>query len=163
MQPHHSIVDTVEKSKNNWPEAFTTLSPSILRIHRLHDYLRNNMEQLVKQYDLQAADFGVLETLRKEPQPYCLSPTDLYQGMLFSSGGLTKVLNRLTDAQLIERMDNPLDKRSKLVVLSPQGKELIEMVIQDLHQIEQKSMARLSDLEKQQLEQLLSKLLGEWE
>ncbi|CAM2858532.1 MarR family winged helix-turn-helix transcriptional regulator [Vibrio rarus] len=163
MHNHFPVADRLEKFKIHWPEAYTTLSPSILRIHRLHDYFHNNVEQLVKHYDLQAADFGVLETLRREPAPYCLSPTELYQSMLFSSGGLTKVLNRLTGAGLIRREDNPLDKRSKLVLLNEQGLRIIEVVTEELHQLEHKNMARLSATEKQQLDRLLSKLLQEWE
>ncbi|MFS1437336.1 MarR family winged helix-turn-helix transcriptional regulator [Shewanella sp. 10N.286.48.A6] len=163
MPKPDSINQILQKSADNWPESFATISPSILRLHRIHTYLHHNMESVVKHHQLQAADFGVLETLRKEPAPFCLSPTQLYCAMLFSSGGLTKVLTRLTNAGLIVRLDNPEDKRSKLVQLSDKGKVLIEQVILELHQKEQRKMASLTVDEQQHLDALLKKLLGVWE
>ncbi|HEY5714845.1 MAG TPA: MarR family transcriptional regulator, partial [Psychromonas sp.] len=101
--------------------------------------------------------------IHRESLSGCLSPTEIYNSMLFSSGGLTKVLNRVTKAGLVERIDNPEDKRSKLVKLTDTGRILIVKVMQELHSSEQKKMAVLSDLEKQQLNSLLVKFISAWE
>ena len=163
MLKQETIANILKQLEENKPESFKKYSSAILRIHRIHDYLHQNLVQIIEKYDLQHADFGVLATLNREKAPYCLSPTELSHSMLFSSGGLTKVLNRVTDAGLIERIDNPEDKRSKLVKLTEKGKILIEKILPELHRSEQKKMAVLSKQEQQQLDTLLEKLLSMWE
>ncbi|AZG36763.1 MULTISPECIES: MarR family winged helix-turn-helix transcriptional regulator [Shewanella] len=163
MSKQKSITSILTKTAENWPESNQNISPEILKIHRIHQHLQQNLTKVVERYGLQSADFSALETLRKEPPPHCLSATALSHSMLFSSGGLTKLLNRITNAGFIERVDNPQDKRGKLVQLTEKGKSLIGKVIVELHQQEQEKMAFLSKNEKTALNVLLNKILGEWE
>ncbi|MGF1757260.1 MarR family transcriptional regulator [Photobacterium sagamiensis] len=163
MSKQESVANILKKIEEHWPESFENYSPAILRMHRIHDYLQQNLAQVIEKYDLQRADFSVLATLRRGGEPYCLSPTELYCSMLFSSGGLTKVLGRITKAGLVERIDNPEDKRSKLVQLTESGKSLIDKIIQELHNSEQKKMAVLSGQEQDQLNTLMEKFLSAWE
>ncbi|MBR9728878.1 MarR family winged helix-turn-helix transcriptional regulator [Shewanella intestini] len=162
MQQQETVDSILYSTKTHWPEAYKTITPAILRLIRTHyhiDVVLNNVQQ---KYQLQGAEFGILTTLRRSGAPYCLSPTALYHSLLFSSGGLTKVLNRVEKAGLITRVDNPDDKRSKLVKLTPKGKVLIEKLVVELHQKEQQKMAILTLDEQQQLEGLLKKLLKSW-
>ncbi|MDO6762226.1 MarR family winged helix-turn-helix transcriptional regulator [Agarivorans sp. 1_MG-2023] len=160
MKHQESIDSILCSTQLNWPEAYETMSPAILRMVRVHHGFNQTLESAIGQYQLQVADFGILVTLRRYPAPYCLSPTTLYSAMLFSSGGLTKVLNRVTQAGLIERVDNPEDKRSKLVQLTTAGKTLIDKVVIELHLQQQRRMAVLTSDEQAQLNHLLSKLGG---
>ncbi|MEZ9236300.1 MarR family winged helix-turn-helix transcriptional regulator [Shewanella sp. 10N.286.52.A9] len=162
MPKQESVDSILQSTKINWPEAYDHISPSILKLLRAHHHIRTDLEELLGHYQIQGADFGILATLRRSGEPYCLSPTTLYHSLLFSSGGLTKVLNRMKQAELIERLDNPDDKRSKLVKLSPMGKELVDAIIVELHKNEQKKLAILSEDEIKQLDILLSKLLLSW-
>ncbi|MFT5806738.1 MAG: DNA-binding MarR family transcriptional regulator [Moritella dasanensis] len=158
-----SITKILESMTLNWPECGATVSPAILRLFRVSDMFHNTVKLHVEKYNLQCADFGVLCTLRRSPSPYCLSPTVLYQSMLFSSGGLTKVLGRLSQAELIERLDNPEDKRSKLVQLTGKGQQLVEMILPALHQQDQKMLQVLSSDEQAQLNSLLQRVLEQTE
>ncbi|MCW8330154.1 MarR family transcriptional regulator [Photobacterium sp. SDRW27] len=160
MTKQESIANILKKIEENWPQSAEKCSPAILRIHRIHDYHQQDLIKIVEANDLQRADFGVLAALRREGGSCCLSPTELYQSMLFSSGGLTKVLNRVTTLGLIARLDNPEDKRSKLVQLTEKGKVLIDKVIQELHNHEQQRISVLSEQEQEQLNALLEKLLS---
>ena len=45
--------------------------------------------------------------LRSVPSPYELTPTELYDAVLLSSGGMTKVLRRLETRGLVSRGENP--------------------------------------------------------
>lgn len=156
---NNSVREIVVAMHDNWPECAQTMSVPLLKITRLQDIYKNKIETCIAQYQLQHTDFSVLATLRRSVIPYCLSPTDLYKSMLFSSGGLTKVLGRLVEAGLVERLDNPDDKRSKLVKLSIKGKQLIETVMPELHQQQQHLLKGLSDNEIAQLDSLLGKIL----
>jgi len=163
MSKQETINNILKKVAENEADFYLDYTPDILRIHRIHDYLHQELFRIIEKYNLQEADFSVLGTLRREKSPYCLSPTELSHSMLFSSGGLTKVLIRVSDAGLIERIDNPEDKRSKLVKLTEKGKILIDKVIPELHRQERKKMSVLSAGEQQQLSLLLEKLLSAWE
>ncbi|WP_394132289.1 MarR family winged helix-turn-helix transcriptional regulator [Shewanella maritima] len=162
MAKLESVDSILQTTKINWSEAYDGISPSILRLVRAHHFIRSDLENLLSNYQLQGADFGILATLRRNGAPYCLSPTALYHSLLFSSGGLTKVINRMGQAGLIERIDNPDDKRSKLVQLTQKGKELVDAVIIELHKNEKKKLSVLSKNEIQQLDTLLNKLLSSW-
>ncbi len=159
----NSIKQILEEGALNWPERVGSTSPALLRLFRVSDIFQSNIQQYVERFNLQRADFGVLCTLRRSPAPYCLSPTALYQAMLFSSGGLTKVLGRLSKVELIERLDNPEDKRSKLVQLTAQGKQLVETMLPELHQQEQRIFQVLSKDEQEQLNTLLQRILEQYE
>ncbi|TEW56015.1 MarR family transcriptional regulator [Psychromonas sp. RZ22] len=145
--------------RENWPECAETMSFALLKVTRVQELFKNEIESCVGQYDLQHADFSVLATLRRSPVPYCLSPTDLYKSMFFSSGGLTKVLVRLVDAGLIKRVENPDDKRSKLVQLNTKGKQLVEKIMTQLHQQDKSLLSGLTAVETMQLDTLLQKVL----
>lgn len=159
----NSINNILESFALNWPECALSTSPALLRLFRVSDIFQHNIAQHVEKFALQRADFGVLCSLRRSPAPYCLSPTNLYQSMLFSSGGLTKVLGRLSGAGLIERLDNPQDKRSKLVQLTAQGKQLVEIMLPALQQQEQQILEVLSETEQAQLNLLLQRILKQYE
>lgn len=163
MSEQESLETILKLGKKNWPEAFDNLRPMILMIHRIHSHLDDDLDQLITQFELQKADFGILMTLRRSGSPYCLSPTELYRSMLFSSGGLTKVLSRVTQAGLIERLENPEDGRSKLVKLTEPGRRLIEKIALTLHQQEYHRLDGLTNDEKKQLGHILKKMLGQWE
>ena len=163
MSKQQTIANVLENLKKNRLKSFENHSPVLLRIHRIHDHLHHNLNQIIAEYKLQEADFFVLETLRRDSESSCLSPTELYCAMLFSSGGLTKVLSRVTSAGLVERIDNPNDKRSKLVKLTEVGKVLIDNITQELNLSDQKKMSVLSKQEQEQLNMLLAKLLSVWE
>ena len=147
----------------NWPECAKSMSLALLKMVRIQELFKKQIENCVEAHQLQHADFSVLATLRRSPFPYCLSPTALYQSMLFSSGGLTKVLVRLVEAGLVERLENPDDKRSKLVKLNDNGKQLVERIMPQLHQNDKALLAGLTESEVLQLDGLLGKLLDHHE
>ena len=143
----------------NWPEYAKTMSLSLLQMVNFQQLFKHEIQVFITRFGLQKADFGVLVTLRRSAKPYCLSPTELYKHMLFSSGGLTKVLTRLVDAGLIERLENEQDKRCKLVKLNYNGQQLIEEMMPQLHLQQKKLLEGLSEKEVLQLEGLLQKAL----
>lgn len=120
---------------------------------------RNHLNPLFNEYGLQPGEFDVLATLRRSGKPYALTPTDLYDTAMISSGSMTNRINRLEQAGLVERIVNPDDGRGFLVCLTQKGFELIEMLI-PLHVVNQKTILACLTLDEQnQLASLLEKLL----
>ena len=143
----------------NWPEGVDASSLTLLKIARIQDIFKNEIEYCTTQYELQHADFSLLIALRRSPKPYCLSPADLSKSMFFSSRDLTNVLACLEDEELIERLNNPLDKHNKLVKLNEKGKQLVERIMPELHKKNKALLKGLTKEEQMQLEALLQKTL----
>src|SRR5690554_2058225 len=78
-----------------------------------------------KEHGLQAGEFDVLATLRRAGSPYALTPTQLFETLMVSSGGMTNRLDRLEKAGLIVRAPNPEDRRGTLVSLTEPGLALM--------------------------------------
>src|SRR5947207_13665319 len=78
---------------------------------------------------LQLGWFDLLAALRRAGAPYELKPTELMQTTMLSSGGVTKRLDRLAAAGLIERRPDPGDRRGTLVRLTRKGKTAIDKAV----------------------------------
>ena len=150
--------DVLQLNKDNWPECAETSFPALLRLTQVNNIFIQIIKDCVESYGLQSADFNLLTCLRRNPAPHVLSPTELYQSMLFSSGGLTKVLNRLQKMELIERLDNPEDKRSKLVKLSSSGKALVEEIMPVLHKQAKRMVEEITSEELVVLDELMQRI-----
>lgn len=110
-------------------------------------------------YNLSTSEFDVLMTLLCHIEP--MSPTNLYESMIFSSGGMTKLLKKLEEKKLIERIPSKKDKRSLLVALSREGKKLVSDAFGDVVKINTEVLSKLEESEQATLENLLKKLLTE--
>ncbi|WP_017445538.1 MarR family winged helix-turn-helix transcriptional regulator [Gayadomonas joobiniege] len=162
MQARESIFTVIEKFKLNWPDCGERLNPYFLKMYRIHELLQAQIENYLAGLGLQKADFSLMTALRRSEHPYVLSPTELSQSMVFSSGGLTKVIMRLDQKGYIKRLDNPDDKRSRLVALTEIGKHIVEETMSEVQKMEQNSCP-LTEQECDQLVALLDKLLHKLE
>ena len=114
-------------------------------------------------HELQAGWLDLLAALRRAGQPYELNPTELMRATMLSSGGMTKRLDRLADAGLVERRPDPADRRGILVRLTPRGKAVVEKAIEDHVANEERLLRPLNAADRRALDDLLRKLLDELE
>ncbi|MGE4372810.1 MAG: MarR family winged helix-turn-helix transcriptional regulator [Xanthobacter sp.] len=120
---------------------------------------RDRLNPLFAEYGLQTGEFDVLATLRRSGKPYALTPTELYEAAMISSGSMTNRIDRLEKTGLVTRQPNPADKRGTLVVLTTKGLALIEHAV-GAHVANQHAIVNgLNDEERHQLSELLAKLL----
>lgn len=108
-------------------------------------------------YGLTTSEFDVLMSLLCQNKP--LTPTELYENMIFSSGGMTKLLKKLESKKLIHRLPSQEDKRSMLVSITPQGVELTIKAFDDIVRITMDSFGVLDESEKNIFEKILKKIL----
>lgn len=120
---------------------------------------RDYLNPFFKSHGLQQGEFDVLATLRRSGAPYELVPTQLFEALMISSGGMTNRLDRLEKAGWIARKPNPEDRRGTLVALTEQGLELINQIFPLHVENEAKALTTLSKKEQQTLQGLLEKLL----
>lgn len=82
----------------------------------------NGEEFLKEKFSLITSEIDVLASLYTHGG--VLSPTQLYDLTIFSSGGMTKLLNRLEDRGYIYRKQDVKDKRCMLVCITKEGEEI---------------------------------------
>ena len=148
----------INRCKSEWPQKHHDAGATVVRIIRASDNLLSNGRKRFEKYDLTAAEFDTLATLRKCGEPYQLMPSHICEANLLSSGGLTKVLISLEERKLIKRVTHPEDKRSRLVKLTAAGKKLIEQVMEEVLQAHENLLSILwTKQEREQFNQLMKK------
>ena len=130
------------------------------RASRLVRLSRKWIEPVFTRHDLDTGEFDVLATLRRSGVPYCQRPTELYQSLMITSGGLTDRLNRLEKKGFIKRIVSETDRRSALVQLTATGLKTINAAFVEDMTIEAELLSVLDDGERRQLATLLARLLS---
>lgn len=145
------LTNFYEKVKNgDLAEIFTITLPIAL----IHKILFVNGEEFLKEnFALLNSEIDVLASLYTNNK--VLTPTQLYDLTIFSSGGMTKVLKRLEERGYIYRKADAKDKRCMLVCLSKEGEALTK---QALNEISKECSKYFSILDKEESE-LFKKLL----
>lgn len=130
MQEMHWVDDLSEAWASEYPEADTSWMLLISRLARLSVLIDTFANDTLEPFRLMQSDYAVLAALRRVGPPYTLAPNELYTGLERSSGGMTKMLRRLQDLGFVRRVNNPADKRSKLVRLTAAGKRVEEQAFE---------------------------------
>jgi DNA-binding MarR family transcriptional regulator len=82
-------------------------------------------------HNLSGPAFFLLAELRRRGKPFEATPGELTHVLIRSTGGTTKLLDRLAAAGHITRIPNPKDRRSNLVRLTTRGRHLIDAALKD--------------------------------
>ncbi|MBB4320493.1 DNA-binding MarR family transcriptional regulator [Agrobacterium tumefaciens] len=122
--------------------------------------MRDHLTPFFAKYGLQSGEFDVLATLRRSGAPYELTPTQLYEAAMLSSGGMTARIDRLERDGLVGRRSHPIDRRGTLVALTSKGVLLIDQILAEHVDNERSALAGLEPPEQQQLNALSIKLLA---
>jgi DNA-binding MarR family transcriptional regulator len=104
--------------------------------------------------------FDLLEALRRAGPEHELNPKALMELLMLSSGGMTKRLDNMERAGLIERHPDPRDRRGRLVRLTPAGLRLIDRVVGIHAANERRLLGPLDEDELRALDRCLRKLLA---
>jgi DNA-binding MarR family transcriptional regulator len=133
------------------------------RMARLSKHLDRSIQETISEFELNLGEFDVLATLRRSGHPYQLSPTDLFNALMVSSGTMTHRIDQLERAEWVKRIPDPSDRRGTLIMLTDKGLSLIEQAVEahvvNAHRI----LSALEDSERKVLAQLLRKLLISFE
>ena len=121
---------------------------------------RDRLAPLFARFGLQSGEFDVLATLRRSGAPYALTPTELYEATMVTSGAMTARLDRLEKAGLIQRAPHPSDRRGVVVQLTAKGRELIDEALTAHVANEHQIITGLTREDREMLARLLEKLIG---
>jgi DNA-binding MarR family transcriptional regulator len=117
-------------------------------------------DRALRQPGLEPGWFDLLAALRRAGPPYELNPSALVETTMLTSGGITKRLDRLEVAGLVERRPDPDDRRGTLVRLTRNGKHAIDRAVETHVENEARLLSALTARERRELDALLRKLLA---
>jgi DNA-binding MarR family transcriptional regulator len=160
-------IDPVDKILAQWQQERPDLDVSSMgiigRMTRLAKHLERAIQEKFAEFGLTVAEFDVLAALRRSGQPYKLSPTELFNTLMVSSGTITHRIDLLEKAELVNRIPDQSDRRGTLIVLTDKGFNLIEQVVTAHVSNEHNILSVLEKLEREELILLLRKLLISFE
>ncbi|WP_281995324.1 MarR family winged helix-turn-helix transcriptional regulator [Ruegeria faecimaris] len=155
-------MDHVEQIIAQWNSARPDLDvgpmETVGRLTRLAVQLRRAMEHTWALHDMNAASFDVLATLRRSGKPEGLSPGELLELTMVTSGTMTNRVDQLVKAGMVERVQNPEDGRGFLIRLTQNGFKAIEAAVSDHVETQQRLVQGLSLQQRDQLNHLLRSL-----
>lgn len=151
--------DHVDRARSQWraerPDIDTSPMEIIARLHRIADALRTELIALYREHGLGEGEFDILATLRRSGPPYELTPSELAQHTMVTTGAVSKRLDRLEAAELVHRRENESDARGRLVALTQSGHDVIDRAYEAHMQNEARLLAHFTPRERSELERLL--------
>ncbi|MBD2089584.1 MarR family transcriptional regulator [Microcoleus sp. FACHB-1515] len=159
--------DRVDQILAQWQRERPDLDVSpmgiIGRVTRLAKHLEHAIQTTFSDFGLTVGEFDALATLRRSGQPYQLSPTELFNTLMVSSGTMTHRIDRLEQAELVRRIPDRSDRRGTQIQLTEKGFSVVEKAV-EAHVInEQRILNGLEASEREVLTQLLRKFLASFE
>ena len=150
---------SVPSKSANWPTGVTPAAQIVVSLFRSRNFIWDNDHRIVGRFGVTWTQFLTLSALRAASPDHLLSPTALYDATQASSGGMTKMLHGLSDLGYIDRIENPDDKRSRLVKLTPSGAKLAEDIVSKLIETNTALIGEILDEEETiMLDKLMGKL-----
>jgi DNA-binding MarR family transcriptional regulator len=157
--------DVVDRLIGKWRAARPDLDPSPLevvgRVLVLAQHLERSVEGALEKHGLALGQFDILATLRRHGKKGGLTPTQLLESVVLSSGGMTARLDALADSGLICRKPNPADRRMVVIELTAKGRRVIDGATRTRFNEAKDSLPALDETEQAALTNLLRKWLAQ--
>lgn len=162
MEDIIQTMDHVSTVHEQWlaerPDLDTTPVLVIGRIHRIAAALTPELTAVYADYGLGEGEFDMLATLRRQGEPYALTPGELGERTMVTSGAVSKRLDRLEARGLLERRPTAGDGRSRTVHLTEAGRALIDEAMAAHMANEHRLLAALPARDRDALARLLGRL-----
>lgn len=155
--------DLVDLILQQWQQQRPDLNPAPMavmgRLVRSAALFDRELQKVFSDFGLNGGEFDVIATLRRSGEPYALTPNQLLQTLMLTSGSMTNRIDRLEEKQLVSRSPDPQDRRGVLVCLTAKGLDIIDRALVQHLAKGEVLLAALDQSEREQLALLLKKLL----
>ena len=128
-------------------------------LHEAHRRIAQTLDRsLREQVGIGDVPFEVVLRIGRSPEGR-LMMSELATQLGLTSGGVTRLVDRVTEAGFVERTACPGDRRVQWVVLTPAGRDLLERALAvHLDDLQRELIERLDPDELEVLEDALDKL-----
>ena len=134
-----------------------------LLLDRLGSAFARHVEQTYSDEGINSSNWDLLLTLLRSAPAQGLTHTELSEMTAISGPSMTNRVTRLLDKGLVERVISATDRRSALVRLTPQGRELVERLLPEHIEREQQALSVLTAGEIDALTRIALKIVGHLE
>jgi DNA-binding MarR family transcriptional regulator len=159
-RPADDVDEIVAAWRRERPDLDVSPLEVLSRVSRLARRLDLARGSAFSEHLLDGWAFDVLSALRRAGEPYELSPGQLVQQTLVTSGTMTNRVDRLERSGLVDRRPDPGDRRGVLVRLTPAGRDVVDSAMADLIEQEKSLLSELSATDRAQLAGLLRRMLA---
>lgn len=122
------------------------------------NWIISRHQAFFKQYDITMQQFNILRILRGQ-HPKCASINTLKDRMLDKMSDVSRLVERLRKAGLVERKSSDVDRRAVDVMITPKGLALLSTIDEQIETLEDTLKESLNEKEVAQLNKLLDKML----
>jgi DNA-binding MarR family transcriptional regulator len=147
--------DAVDAILEQWRAQRPDLDPAAKaitgRIIRLAGRFQQAYSEAFSPLGINDGDYGVLAALRRQGEPFELTPTELARQMMMTSGGMTAAIDRVERKGFATRVPNPADRRGSLVRLTDDGRQVIDEAMARHVEVERRLVAALDDDQRAQV------------
>lgn len=157
FEPDH-VDEILWQWQQERPEIDASGMSIIGRIARLEKLIRPRLNAVFAEHDLESWEFDVLATLVRNGAPHQLTPGELLESMMITSGAMTNRLDRLEGRGFVKRVKSPTDGRQVLVRLTAKGRKKVDAALVDHAANELALVSQLQPAEQGQLVDLLRRL-----
>ena len=148
--------DAIDSLMDAWRAARPDLDPTPLgivgRVIVLAKTLERSVDAALEKHGLTLGQFDILATLRRNGSKGGLTPTQLLESVVLSSGGMTARLDQLAKDDLIARKADATDRRKVVVELTAKGRKLIDAATATRFEEAKRSLPPLKAAELRELE-----------
>lgn len=157
----NTLEERIIRVKEQTPHMFNDVLFISVPFYLLHQKLFSATTSIeFENYQISSSELDVMRCIKMSyNNDNTLSPTQIYDKLIFTSGAITKVLKKLEEKGYITRIDNNFDKRSKLVQLTKLGDEVCTKALIDIFAYEEQVFSVLSKEEQESLKSILMKIL----
>ena len=117
--------------------------------------MRNFAERGLKPYDLTLEQFHLLKNMSSDEG---LTQRQICNLTSKTPANMSRMLDRMESKSLVERRENPADRRAALVFLTFKGESLIEEVLEEFGSFELKLTEGITEREQQIVRNALAKI-----
>ncbi len=152
-------LDHVGQIREQWarerPDVDTSAMDVIGRLHRLAEELHRELRPVFAAAGLTDGEFDVLAALRRHGAPFELTPSQLADTTMITSGTVTKRVDRLAAAGLVTRTRADHDGRVRRIALTERGCSVVDDLVGAHYANEERLLSTFSETERDQLTRLL--------
>ena len=159
MAPTDEVDQLIAAWQRERPDLDVSPLQVLSRVTRLARHLDIARREAFALHDLEPGEFDVLAALRRAGQPYALTPSQLVNANLVTSGTMTNRVDRLVIKDFVRREPDPSDGRGVLVALTTTGRAKVDLALRDLLSRERELLKNLSESDSVELANALRKIV----
>ncbi|WP_240619117.1 MarR family winged helix-turn-helix transcriptional regulator [Chitinophaga costaii] len=125
------------------------------------NWIVSKHQQFFKRFDITMQQYNILRILRGQ-HPGTANINLLKDRMLDKMSDVSRLVERLRKAELVDRKSCESDRRAVAVAITQKGLKLLDAIDEQFDELQLDMTSTLSEKEALQLNKLLDKLLGSY-